>query len=204
MSVALTDTTCLAPFNSKPGPSSRLPTKSQVPDELLYRVRCESDAGIELSPVADAGVWWEGSEGNQARTRHRFLVHADDEEQAVQAVRSALAALGSFDDWEASPVLDAKGKPWRGAFYRKWDEVAWSGPPERAALTDVERNVLGELLNAGEATWIVMEYSELDRRCLPTYDAAARMATPGTAGTDTRRLGQGQRSGRWLVHAHER
>jgi hypothetical protein len=133
-----------------------------VSDEVdllaIYRV---TFSGGELTDAAKAavtaaGAWWEGTaSGPDELDRHRVLVEVAGEQQAIASVRAVLAPHGSFGQYAASPVRDSRGEVWRGPFYRKWQEIDWQAVPERAALIDIERAVLGALADAGEATWLV-------------------------------------------------
>jgi hypothetical protein len=129
----------------------------------VYRV---SFQGTELSDAARdaltaAGAPWEGSgSGPEGPNRHRALVRAASERDAIAAVRTALgayAAFGAYIAFTASPVRNARGALWQGPFYRQWDEIDWQADPRRASLTQLERAVLGCLGNAAEPTWIVVE-----------------------------------------------
>jgi hypothetical protein len=118
-----------------------------VGDELPYAAE---------AALAAAGASWEGSEsGPEHASRHRVLARARSEHEAIVSVRGVVASRGSFGQYAASPVRDSQGNMWRGPVFRRWDEIDWQVVPERAALSDVDRAVLGALADAGEATWIV-------------------------------------------------
>jgi hypothetical protein len=133
---------------------------------VVYRV---SFKGTELSDAARgaltaAGAPWEGSECDaEGPWRHRTLVEAVSGQDAIAAVRKALAvyvAFGSYIAFAAHPVRDSRGELWRGPFYRSVREIDWQAVPRRAKLTELERAMLGCLLDAAEPTWIVL--AELD------------------------------------------
>jgi hypothetical protein len=116
---------------------------------VVYRV---SFVGAELTRVAkerltDAGVTWEGTESAPETPSHyRALVAAPTESEATATVRKVLAGYGSFSQYGAAPVTDARGEIWRRPFYRSWDEIDWQAVPARASLSDLERAVLHCLL----------------------------------------------------------
>jgi hypothetical protein len=119
--------------------------------------------GDELTDPAKAslsvcGGWWEGTaSGPDEPYRHRVLVEAGTDQEAIASVRTVLLPYGSFGQYAASTVRDARGEVWRGPFYRSWQEIDWQAVPGRAALTDVQRAVLGTLADSGEATWLVVK-----------------------------------------------
>jgi hypothetical protein len=124
----------------------------------VYRVRfvggeLGEDAGAAL---AAAGAAWEGSEsGAEGPWRHRALVEASGEQQAIARVRDALVSHGAFHEYQASAVTDARGRVHRGPFYRSWCDIDWAAVPRRARLTDLQRRVLRSLMDDVEPTWIV-------------------------------------------------
>jgi hypothetical protein len=123
----------------------------------VYRV---SFVGPDLTDSASAaldatGTVWDGTESRAGQPcRHRGLVRATTEYDAIATVRRALEAHGSFQEYTAAPVRNAKGDAWRGPFYRSWQEVDWQ-MPERASLTELERTVLWALMNDHEPTWVI-------------------------------------------------
>jgi hypothetical protein len=126
---------------------------------VVYRVAFVggeiSDAG--MCGLAAAGVTWEGSVGDaQGVWRHRVLVEAPTERQAIGAVRGVVALHGSFGEFVCLPVRGAKGEIRRGPFHRSWSEIDWQAVPRRASLTKLQRAVLGCMFNAGEPTWIIV------------------------------------------------
>jgi hypothetical protein len=46
-------------------------------------------------------------------------------------------------------------------FHRSWQEVDWEAVPRRAALTRLQRDALGCLLDAAEPTWLLARELEL-------------------------------------------
>jgi hypothetical protein len=126
---------------------------------VCYRVSFEGDELTDAATRAltGPGVWWEGTaSGPEEPSRHRALVYATDEQEAIEAVQSALAGYGSFGEYLAAAVRNARGEVWRGPFYRKWSEIDWQATPERAGLTDLQRAVLGTLVEWGLPTWMVL------------------------------------------------
>jgi len=116
--------------------------------------------GTELSDgakaaFAAAGAKWEGSECDAEGWRHRVLVEAKTAQDGIVTVCRVLAAYGLYGDYNASPVNDSHGEARRGPFYRSWHEIDWHAVPRRARLTDLQRAVLGCLLNDAEPTWII-------------------------------------------------
>jgi hypothetical protein len=126
---------------------------------VVYRV---SFAGDELTDAAiaaltAAGVWWEGTaSGPDDPSRHRVLVYASNEQEAIATVQRVLAAHGAFGEYAAAAVRDARGEVWWGPFYRKLEQVDWQATPERARLTGLQRAVLGSLVEWGLPTWMVV------------------------------------------------
>jgi len=124
----------------------------------VFRV---SFVGPDLTEASNAaltaaGPAWEGSECDEdGRCEHFALVEASTEHDAIAAVRTALSAHGSYVHYGAWPVRDSRGELWRGPFYRSWHEIDWQAAPRRARLTDLQRAVLGSLLNRAEPTWII-------------------------------------------------
>jgi hypothetical protein len=125
----------------------------------VYRVRFMGGelTAPALAALTAAGAWWEGTgSGPNEPDRHRVLVEAAGEREAIAAVQGMLEAYGSFAEYDVSPVRDANGEVWHGPFYRRWQEIDWQAVPGRARLTDVQRAVLGALAEWGEPTWRVM------------------------------------------------
>jgi hypothetical protein len=125
----------------------------------VYRVRF---AGGELTGAAEAalrsaGGRWEGSShGPAVSDRHRALMRAPTLQQAIAGVREALAGHGSFADYEAEVVTDARGRPWDGPLERGCEEIDWRA----IAVSDLQRAVLWAVLDDVEATWLIEQ--ELD------------------------------------------
>jgi hypothetical protein len=91
------------------------------------------------------------------------LVEAGSAQEAVACVREALApelAFGFYTDFTVGLVLNSRGEPWSGAFYRRWDDVEWEREPQ-ASLAPIERAALGCLLDAAEPTWLVARELEM-------------------------------------------
>jgi hypothetical protein len=130
----------------------------------VYRV---AFAGEDLTNAAkdalsDVGLWWEGTAlAEDGPSRHRVLVEAAGEHEAVGSVRDVVELHGSFGQYSASPARDSRGHVWRGPFYRRWQEIDWHAVPGRASLTDVQRAVLAALVEGGEPTWGVANAPEV-------------------------------------------
>lgn len=142
-------------------------------DPVVYRVMF---SGGELPDRADpalpaAGIVWEGSELGLWPSHHRVLVHGPNPEDATRVVRDALSSLGEFGGFDAEPVRDANGDVWHGQFYWCWEDIEWDQTPERAALSELQRAVMGALADAAEPTVHVMR--EVGRSG-PTVEAALR------------------------------
>jgi len=99
-----------------------------MPDEIVYLVTCDGDAirpmeenlaalhrddegPIKISraeaALEQADIWWGGSRQTsnpQDPDHHRLLVHASSESGAIDAVRAALAGVGSYSDFAARPL----------------------------------------------------------------------------------------------------
>jgi hypothetical protein len=131
---------------------------------VVYRV---AFVGGELTHAAKAaleaaGAWWEGTAtGSDEADRHRVLVESAGEHEAIASVRKVLGRQGSFEQYGAAPVRDARGELWRAPFYRTWQEIDWQAVPARARLTDGQRAVLGALAEWGEPTWRVMNAQDV-------------------------------------------
>jgi hypothetical protein len=136
-----------------------------MPDTTVYRVRFQGDelSDAAMAALEAAGVVWEGSaSGPEQPSRHRVLVRERGERGPEEFVALLLANQGSFEGFCVETVKDAKGDARRGGFYRKFDEVDWEQTPERAALSALERAVLGELLDAHEPAWTIVASGEVD------------------------------------------
>ena len=122
----------------------------------VYRV---SFLGADDEVAQDAlttGALWEGSRfGPDEPSRHRVLIEAGTEHEAIAGVRRALAARGSFREYEASLVTDSHGEAWRRPLSQSWADIDWEEAPRLASLRDLQRAVLSSLADAAEPTWIV-------------------------------------------------
>lgn len=126
---------------------------------VVYRVSFVGTrlTDAEKAALTAAGAAWEGTEcGAEGPCRHRALVNATTEQEAIAAVRTVLGADGSLGNYDAAPVRDSRGEVWRGPFYRSWHEIDW-GTPERATLTELERTLLGALTNDHEPVWTIVK-----------------------------------------------
>lgn len=138
---------------------------------VVYRVRF---AGTDLTQAAQsalsaAAVQWEGTVCEPHRpARHRALIKADSEQSAIAAIEGVLHAHGSFAGFDASPVTDSRGRLWRGSLSRSWDQIDWQAHADIAALSELEREVLGCLADAAEPTWLVLSAlaEPIDRRAV--------------------------------------
>jgi hypothetical protein len=101
---------------------------------------------------------WEGSEGHfdDATWRHRALVGAARGEEAVETVGKALAPYGSFADFHAAPVTDTRGEIKRTPI-RSWEEIDWDRIHGEVVLSELQRILLGRVLNRAEPTWIMLD-----------------------------------------------
>ena len=59
------------------------------------------------------------------------MIEASTEEEAIATVREALVMCGSFGEYDAASVRDARGEVWQGPFCRSWDEIDWQAVPRR-------------------------------------------------------------------------
>jgi hypothetical protein len=123
-----------------------------------YRV---SFSGPDLPEGARASLRgtdprWEGSERDaEGDWRHRALVHASSEQNAVEAVRAVLPEPDSYRDVGALPVTDSQGQPWTRPL-SSWDEIDWGAVPQLARLSGLQRVLLACLYNDAEPTWTVL------------------------------------------------
>jgi hypothetical protein len=101
---------------------------------------------------------YEGSFHRPNRAFHRALVVAATEEEAIDLVRDALQSVEEpFSEFSASPVKDAQGEVKHAPIRTRWDEVDWENVATKATLSELQRNVLWVLADAGEATWKVAQ-----------------------------------------------
>jgi hypothetical protein len=138
---------------------------------VVYRV---SFTGTDLTQAARsaltaAAAEWEGTVCEPQRpARHRALIKADTEQSAIAAIQGVLHGHGSFAEFDASPVTDSRGELWRGSLSCSWDEIDWRAHADSAALSELEREVLGCLADAAEPTWLVLSAlaEPIDRRAV--------------------------------------
>jgi hypothetical protein len=112
-----------------------------------------------LSAALDAAdLRWEGSESraDESIERHRALVGAASEDEAIAIALEALAGYGTFREFEVTPVLDARGEITRTPLRTQWREVYWKSVERKVTLDDLERLLISTLLNAAEPTWIIL------------------------------------------------
>jgi hypothetical protein len=113
-----------------------------------------------LSAALDAGnCRWEGGEsGPDDRTeRNRALVGANTEQEAIDIVREALTSYGTFGDFDAAPVRDARGEVRCTPLRTHWRDVDWKEVEHKATLSELERVLISTFLNAAEPTWIIVQ-----------------------------------------------
>ena len=117
-----------------------------------------SRAAVAAIDALDGG--WKGSEfSDDPIERHRAL--APNEQEAVAAVREALSAYGAFCDFHATPVRDRHGAVKRTPIRRFWRDVDWEEVRRKVALSELERTLIGRLLDAAEPTWMVLRDPEV-------------------------------------------
>lgn len=125
---------------------------------MVFRVLFEGDdlrEGRDVLMIEN--VVWEGSASAPSEpSRHRALAEADGGQAAISMVQGAVGHFGTYTNYSASIVTNARGEPWRGPIIRSWDEIDWERTPELAKLSELERNALWALGDAGEPTWIVV------------------------------------------------
>jgi hypothetical protein len=144
-----------------------------VPDLPVYRVSLSGGSlPAELEhELSGTGVILEGSEGGVGPSRHWVLVRASDAAKAIRLVRDAVSGRGTFAGFSAQPVRDSVGKVWTGRCYRRWQEIDWDARPERAALRELDRSVMGALADAAEPTRLVAREAGRPR---PVVETALR------------------------------
>ena len=127
---------------------------------LVFRV---SFSGPELSEeatsalaAADAG-WASSGPDPGVLQHHTALVGALTESEAVSAVSEIVMAHGSFDEFVATPVRDRHGEIKRTPIRRVWDDIDWEDVESKATLSELQRTLLRTMLDAGEATWIILK-----------------------------------------------
>jgi hypothetical protein len=124
-----------------------------VTELIVYRVSFSGDwLAIESArELGSCDVWLEGSTRRPGRaSRHWGLVCAHSREEAIRLVRDGVSPHGGFCDFAVEPVLDSEGKPWRGEFHRRWDEIDWGVVGQHATLSDVHRQAMYALADAAE------------------------------------------------------
>jgi hypothetical protein len=116
------------------------------------------DAPVINSALDGEDLRWEGSGGHvdEPIQRHRALVGAVSENEAIATVREALATLGYFDDFQAGLVRDSRGEVMLTPI-RSWTDIDWEEVQRKVTLTELQRDVLLALLNDHEPTWIVAQ-----------------------------------------------
>jgi hypothetical protein len=142
----------------------------QSPDEdpvsrPVFRV---SFSGSRLEPsvisrrLDRVDLRWEGSQGNadDPNEHHRVLVGASTENEAIELARDALIPYGDFGNFQAAPVTDAGGGAKRTPI-RRWEDIDWDDVTSKAAITELERALIGTFLNAAEPTWIILHHLDV-------------------------------------------
>jgi hypothetical protein len=105
--------------------------------------------------LASVGGRWEGSESNSRTSRHRVLVGAASEDEAIGIVRQVLSSHGSFRDFDAEHVRDRHGEIVRTPI-RSWDDIDWEDVQRKSGLSEFQRLVLGALYNDAEPAWTIV------------------------------------------------
>lgn len=125
---------------------------------LVFRV---SFTGPELAEGARAGLdgpdsRWEGSaRGPAGPSRHRALVGARTADEALNRVRDALQDYGDFKDFDVVAVRDLRGEIRHTPVPRYWDDIDWGQVNRTSPTSELQRQVLGAMLDAAEPTWII-------------------------------------------------
>ena len=117
---------------------------------------------------------WEGSEHDTSPIgRHRALVGADSQREAIGVVEEALKPYGRFADFHATPVTDASGEVKRTRIRNRWEDVDWDEVQSKTLLSELERKLIGTFPDAAEPTWIILRDPDVpnDR---PRVEAALR------------------------------
>lgn len=111
-------------------------------------------------PVEGSRVVYEGVVSAIGRSpQHRTLVAASSAEEAVELVRRAVDR--EYVGFRAEVARNHRGEPHEAPIRRTWDDIDWSRVG--ASLTSLQRDLIGDLLDAGEPTWMLLEDSERDR-----------------------------------------
>lgn len=138
-------------------PASAATVWMNVPSMPVFRVRFSN--GVAIPPqdaLAAVGGRWEGSEDSPEMSRHRVLVGASTEAEAIGIVRQVLRSHGSFGDFDAEHVRDRHGEIVRTPI-RSWEDIDWEDVQRKSGLSEFQRLVLGALYNAAEPTWIIVQ-----------------------------------------------
>lgn len=138
------------------------PSQEDPVPRPIFRVSFSGPAleTATLSAALDAtNLRWEGGESraDASTERHRALVGAASEDEAIATVHKALTPYGTFSDFQATPVRDARGEVRRTPLRTHWREVDWEEVERKATLSDLERALIATFLNAAEPTWIILE-----------------------------------------------
>jgi hypothetical protein len=112
-----------------------------------------------LRALRAVGAAWDGSGGN-TRTgefRHRAQVRTSGSDDAIGLVQHALEPHGAFRDFEASEVSyvgrDGRRRPFQ------WPNrgVDWTLVRSQPELTELQKTLLENILDAAEPTWIILQ-----------------------------------------------
>jgi hypothetical protein len=116
------------------------------------------ESSVLTAALDGADQRWEGSEhGNEPIGRHRALVGATTEDEAIRVLSAVLAPLGSFAAFRAEPVRDGRGEVIHAPIRKRWDEIDWAKVENKAKLSDLQRTLVGKFLDAGEPTWMILK-----------------------------------------------
>lgn len=127
----------------------------------MFRVYFQGDP---IPPEAFDGskVVFEGGQMSRgADPRHRALVPASSAEEAVVLVRQAVEPHGAYVGFQAAVATDSRGEPHTAPVRRAWEDIDWARLDE--PLTALQRDLIGDLMTAGEPTWILLDERERDR-----------------------------------------
>jgi hypothetical protein len=130
--------------------------------EAIYRVAFSGGDFLSepaLQALRAVGAEWDGSGGN-SRTgefRHCAQVRTSTSDDAIGLVQHALEPHGAFRDFAASQVSyigrDGRQRPFQ------WPDrgIDWSFVRSEPELTQLQKTLLENILNAAEPTWIILQ-----------------------------------------------
>jgi hypothetical protein len=101
------------------------------------------ESSVLRAALDGADQRWEGSEhGKEPIGRHRALVAATTEDEAIRVLSAVLAPLGSFEAFRAEPVRDACGEVIRTPIRKRWDEIDWAEVESKVTFSELERALI--------------------------------------------------------------